>query len=208
MTSPSFWTNQIKKFSRDLLGFFFPPLCLYCEEKSDGKLLCAACAELLQLLNLTGRCPKCSGYCSGKCLKLCRPYKGLVAAMENVGPIRSLVREFENGKLPGLAKSLSSYLAVQWLKNDLEPPEVIVPFPRAWWEKMRRGYSPGELLAKELRRQFHVHKASIRDKHVLVVDTTLDTDRLAAFATKLQMELPKEVWGLCLFTKSTSGKPE
>lgn len=159
------------------------------------------CTEQIQLLDRTGRCPKCASYCQGRCLKLCRPYKELVATMENIGPIRSLVRELEKGKLPGLAKSLASYLVVQWLKNNLELPEVIIPFPRSRWETIRRGYSPSELLAKEMRKQLDVRKAPLADKRVMVVDTTLNPDRLAAFATQLQMEMPKEIWGLCVFVR-------
>ncbi len=192
----------IKNLWRSIFGLFFPPLCLHCEEKTDGALLCSSCTELLQLLDRTGRCPKCADYCKGKCLKLCLPYKELVVAMENEGPIRSLVRQLENGKLPGLAKSLASYLVVQWLKNNLTLPDVIVPFRRSRWEKMRRGYSPAELLAGELRQQLGVGKGSIAGKRVVVVDAVLTSEELAKFAAELQMDMPAEVWGLAVYTSS------
>ena len=196
----------IQRVRQSILGFFFPPLCLHCEEKTDGSLLCSSCTELLQLLDRAGRCPKCADYCKGKCLKLCLPYKELVVAMENEGPIRSLVRQFENGKLPGLAKSLSSYLVVQWLKSNLSMPDCIIPFRRSRWEKMRRGYSPAMLLAKELQRQLGVGKGALAGKRVVVVDTVLTSEELAKFATELQMELPQEVWGLSVYSlKSISG---
>ncbi len=197
---------KMNRVRQAILGLFFPPLCLHCEEKTDGALLCASCSELLQLLDRTGRCPKCADYCKGKCLKLCLPYKELVVAMENEGPIRSLVRQLENGKLPGIARTLSSYLVVQWLKNNLDVPDCIVPFRRSKWEKMRRGYSPAELLAKELQRQLGVGKGTVAGKRVVVVDTVLTSEGLAKFATELQMEMPAEVWGLCVYSlKSISG---
>ena len=149
--------NWLQRGSRILLNFVYPPLCLHCKAlvEESGKVLCLACSDLLMLIELEGKCPRCFSNRYSKVRRQCqdcsdRPsvISRIGAALEYVGPASTLVKGLKYGGKPHLAKGLGAYMAAQFLRLDVELPDFIVPVPQSFDRWITRGYNQSELLGK------------------------------------------------------------
>jgi predicted amidophosphoribosyltransferase len=112
-----------------LLEVLFPPLCWHCEQLTSlGQPLCSSCVKFFDLL----------------------PGAEPLIAFEGQGPPWTLMKALKSGKAPRLAKGLAGYMALQYLKNDLPLPDIIVPVPQSLSRSLQIGYNPSLLLAQHL----------------------------------------------------------
>lgn len=112
-----------------LKNLIFPPQCWHCNAP-DSHLLCESCKELLEVLPVD-------------------PSKPIVT-FEGRGPAWTLIKALKSGKAPKLAEGLAGYMVVQYLKNDLPLPDLIVPVPQSLFRSLQVGYNPSLLLAIHL----------------------------------------------------------
>jgi predicted amidophosphoribosyltransferase len=117
------------------MRWIYPPLCLHCQEETK-KLLCASCADLIQLA-----CPQESWS---------------HAAFENQDPPHSILREFQTGRRPELAKAMAGYMVFQLQRQNWPTPDLIVPVPQTLFQFFDRAYHPSLLLAQEIGYMLHL----------------------------------------------------
>ncbi len=152
----SSWIRGICLGAVDLV---YPPLCLHCSERAQGRgqLLCTSCVELLELLDPQQRCRTCfvelensrDGVCS-----LCRrqrpPFTAAGAAFAYVGPAAALVKRLKYGGQRHLAATAAAFLVAQIDQLGWALPDLIVPVPVPSVRRFFRGYNQSLLIAREL----------------------------------------------------------
>ncbi|HSX04754.1 MAG TPA: hypothetical protein VLG76_08515 [Rhabdochlamydiaceae bacterium] len=199
-----------------ILHLVYPALCIYCKELliSHQKLLCPKCTDLLTLLDAEQRCSKCFKESLLKVCKECqkRPshYLKLGACFEHFGPAAALTSEFTHRLY--LDQSLSSWLVVQMDKMAFPLPDLIVPFPHTFADKVLEGYNRAHLLAKRVGELYQCpvkdllgrtedHQfywrctADISDQIVLlVVETINEVETIAQCTEVIQEGFPKAIY--------------
>jgi ComF family protein len=114
---------------KKLLEVVFPPFCWHCNDPAVlSQPLCSSCIKLLDML----------------------PPADPLVTFEGQGPAWTLVKALKSGKAPRLAQGLAGYMALQYLKNDLLLPDLIVPVPQSFHRSLQVGYNPSLLLAQYL----------------------------------------------------------
>ncbi|MDB6081459.1 MAG: comF [Chlamydiia bacterium] len=137
---------------------FWPTLCIQCQEPiSSKKILCAPCLSELTTINPLSRCPRCFSDEIDNVGKICsscsekKPTVDYVASVfDYLGPAKKLVHELKYHDRPYLAKSLGSYLFLQFLELQWPEPDYIISVPQSFSRFLDRGYNQSELLAKEV----------------------------------------------------------
>lgn len=144
------WPERLKN---SLASLLFPPLCLHCEAVLDEKekLLCFLCQNTLELLEPFNRCPLCFGtyidtICK-RCIDHAPAWNQLIACFEYKNAARSLLLNFKYGDKPYLAKSLASFMLLQYNSYNLPLPDLITYIPQSFLRAMTRGYNQSKLLA-------------------------------------------------------------
>ena len=142
---------MLKNVLASASSLFFPSFCLQCEAPEE-KLLCTSCASQLELLDPTLRCKRC--FSQTRPCTICkeRPFSlsGIASSFSYYGPIKRILHAFKYEDQPYLAKSLASFLFLQWTRLSWPQPDVITFVPQHFLRTKMRGYNQSELLAKEL----------------------------------------------------------
>lgn len=112
-----------------LKNLIFPPQCWHCNAP-ETHLLCESCRGLLDILPIDSSKP--------------------IATFEGQGPAWTLIKALKSGKAPKSAEGLAGYMALQYLKNNLPLPDLIVPVPQSLFRSLQVGYNPSLLLAIHL----------------------------------------------------------
>lgn len=216
---------QLKKYTKKgcekLFSFLFPSLCLHCHEqvKETAILFCPACTPFFELIEPWCRCTRCFKeiHRPGVCLE-CRQKKRwsleVAAALEYIGPVTSFIHGLKYGRAPYLARAGASWMVLQWERLQWPQPEVIIPIPMPWMQKVSKGHDHASLLAKEIgkylqvpvmqplirfsdglpqgkkakkhRLQLDSKEFSLRQKQTIADKTVLLVDDLLATGTTLQ----------------------
>lgn len=178
----------------NLLHLLFPPTCLYCDADTGvvDRLLCEECLSLIELLEPHHRCRYCFALACTCRLRPVTVRRGIAVAA-CYGPIARLMGAYERGARPALAPLFASLIAWQWLRLDLPPPDCITTSPMPLFSRLKVGYSPNRLLAKEVGKILKVPIVShVVDKRVLLIGTQLAP--LLTYAEKLQIGFPREIY--------------
>ena len=138
-----------------VLDFIYPPLCLHCEEKvtTSGSLLCDTCGSLFELLSQKDQCPYCFAHEHNKnnpCQIRNSAIYRAAAALEYSGPAATLVKQLKYHRQSHIAKGLGAFLTTQFLSLNWPTPDIIIPVPQTFFQRVSRGYNHSELLAKAL----------------------------------------------------------
>jgi competence protein ComFC len=131
-------------------SLLFPSSCIHCHEELTGslKLLCSICLPQLELIDPKDRCPVC--FADGCiCSKLGpRSYKRLGCCFEYEGPQKSLLKALKYQDKPYLAKSLASFMLLQYEQLGWQLPDYITYIPQSFLRANLRGYNQSALLAE------------------------------------------------------------
>jgi competence protein ComFC len=142
----------------------FPPFCWECQVSLENtkNRFCKECSSLLYLLNIEGRCQGCFqiGCVPSKCLGYMWGCSGVASALEYNGPIMTLIKKFKYEKQFFLAKSLASWLVLQFNQLNWPDPDYVIPVPQGWLRRLERGYNQSALLAKEFVSILNIGKVS------------------------------------------------
>ncbi|SCA64142.1 Uncharacterized protein SCG7086_CF_00060 [Chlamydiales bacterium SCGC AG-110-P3] len=141
-----------------LLDFVYPAHCSACDARiHDGApSLCRSCAELLEMLDPSERCPTCFGEVAmegSSCLQcsLRSPlWDGRAAVFGYRDTAAAVVRQLKYGNKPYLASAAGAYMALQATRLEWPVPDVIIPVPIPWPRRLERGYNQSRLLAEAL----------------------------------------------------------
>lgn len=149
----------MKALLNSFLSLIYPPICLHCSDKLSLKetLLCAPCQELLTLIEKEHHCTRCFHEKSSKKLHACKncfskslSTVSIAAALEYMGPAKTLIKQLKYGDKPYLAKGLASFMAAQFIELEWPMPDLIIPVPQAFSRFLSRGYNQAELLGETL----------------------------------------------------------
>ncbi len=181
-------TNMCVRFLQEtvdsILSFLYPPLCLSCKAyTSHSHLLCENCIHELDLLQFDERCPMC--FCefetsTRNCLH-CEHIKPLwdfaAACFSYKDPIRQIILNLKYRNSPYLAKTLASFMCVQYLKLGWPTPDVIIDVPQTKLRTFERGYNQSKCLAKELAKFLQIPHESLLIKQGQTYPQTLLSKR-------------------------------
>ncbi len=204
---------MVSNFSRALLHFLYPPLCLHCHALLPQRipLLCSTCSEQMQLLSLEERCPTCCAplrkHRCERCQKRGSLIRYQIAALERVGPALTLVQD-----LRLTAPLLASLMAYQWLNGKTLLPDLLIPLPGAELLAQelstlfsvpllsclrKRWDGKGFLTEGVFRSTFRCHKkAPLSDRHILLIALTCSDAWLRSAALALQPFFPAQISSL------------
>lgn len=160
MRFPSPLTACIRHLHRSLLHLFYPSQCLHCHLPlhPHAPVLCSACASLLDLIPIEGRCKRCflleeqtmnRHYCS-QCNLTPPLYYRMAAAFDYEGPAATLVRALKYGGQTHLAEGMGAFLATQFEQLGWPLPDALVPVPLSPFRLWERRYNQSQLLAEVL----------------------------------------------------------
>ncbi len=143
---------SFKKILSECVQWIYPSLCLCCGRSLFvlGPLFCSVCLENLPLSEERKRCARCffelgKGGCQ-RCRSRRRVIGEQMAALEAVGPARSLLREVQKGERKAVAAA-ASLMVYQWLKRERPLPDGVVPLPLPWIKRLGAEGDPHRSLA-------------------------------------------------------------
>jgi len=146
----------LRDFSRDVVHFFFPPICTLCSDRlvESDQVICDRCRnEMTQILEpLCRRCGNPAVERSSDSCGLCRKIKPAFdcarAATFYRGPGEQLVRELKYNEHHELAPVMARLMFVCWQRRlAFESLDVVVPVPLHAVRLRERGFNQAELLA-------------------------------------------------------------
>jgi ComF family protein len=179
----------LREFSRDVVHFFFPPICTLCSDRltETDQVICDRCRhEMDQVLEpICRRCGKQverSTESCGLCKKMKPAFDCARAATVYRGPGEQVVREFKYHEHHELAPVMARLMFLCW-QNQLafESLDVVVPVPLHAVRLRERGFNQAELIATPLAELFQ--KPLVADAVVRVRPT--QTQTLLSFKERL-----------------------
>lgn len=150
------------------IDLLYPRLCLCCGEFLCGEepLFCRSCADQLEVIDSTTRCPLCfsseidrSDRLCSRCTRVPSALNRTVSVFDYLGPAATLVKKLKYGNQQHLAEGMAAYMAAQLLQSGVDLPDYLVPIPITWLRHFDRGYNQSLLLAEGM--------AKILDRPVL-----------------------------------------
>ena len=138
--------------------FLFPPVCLVCEQDTDGAPVCEECLSSIQVIE-RNFCQLCGkplerkrrSYVCAECVRKPLALSRVRAWARFTHPLDKLVYTFKYSRFSKLAGFFSRRLALL-VRGDglLSAADAIVPIPlhpaKGWW----RGYNQSKLLAQAI----------------------------------------------------------
>ena len=141
----------------------YPSFCLQCEEllPPEHANFCRGCAECLERILPSERCPFCflpksSATLCPRCRVFPLFFHGVASVFDYQGPAAMLIKKLKYGNLPLLASGMASFLVLQWLELNWPTPDIVVPVPQFFLRTLQRGYNQSELLAQEFSKQLQI----------------------------------------------------
>ncbi len=164
-----------KRVVRALLSLVFPPACEFCGESlawdsgrselcdgcRDGLLAAPSAARGCGAIPVRATCPRCAlpwRRTSGDRCHYCQRHGYRFDATLALGAYegrlrRAVIRMKRHAEYPltaAVGRMLGQRLRVDWAD---ELPDVVVPLPKHWWKRLRRGTNSAELLAESVGRE-------------------------------------------------------
>lgn len=219
------WSQHAQKCNKFHLmkvsDFFYPPLCLHCDEfVSEKSLLCEACAPFFDPLKPLERCFFCFKESQKRKCNECRKKKKskipLAAVWEPFGPVSSFIGKILTDPNPAFIKTATAFLALQFSKLNFPEPNLITTVPQYFLTRLTKGSHPQTLLAKSLSKtlsipfkqtlfktpltnQYRLKKnLDIENKNILIVDIFISSERMNQLTESLLDGDPNKVYGLGL----------
>ncbi len=78
------------------------------------------------------------------------PFKWVASAFEFTGVAASLIHQLKFVGRRELAKDLASWMVIQFVRQNIPLPDLIVPVPQSFARKLSRGYNQSFLIAQEI----------------------------------------------------------
>jgi len=149
----------LRDFSRDLLHFFFPPICTLCGDRlaASDQIICDRCRlEMTQILEpLCHRCGNPAVERTADSCRLCKKIKPAFdcarAAAFYRGPGELLVRELKYNEHHELAPVMARLMFLCWQRMlPFESFDAVVPVPLHPVRLRERGFNQADLIAAPL----------------------------------------------------------
>ncbi len=191
-----------------ILDLVYPPFCLFCRGRLQKGvyILCAGCQSELILLETEERCPLCfsSGIKKGRC-HVCKKKRPLLtrgaSAFAASSPASCLLKRVSKFGQTYLAEGLAAWMTIQFLHLHFPLPDLILPCPSSFLEKLFLGESFSSLAAKTIQKIFGKKKRAdtLEDKTILIIgDEMGEGCPLFSFASDLIKNRPKGIYALAL----------
>jgi predicted amidophosphoribosyltransferase len=209
------------------LDILYPPLCLHCQAQllKHIPLFCPECLDLISLIEVKERCTTCFGELGKKPCHRCihRPViiQRQIAACEGMGPEKTLLNVLYRGRREAILPA-AALMAYQWLQQKMPLPDLLIPLPISWGQKLRHGFDLHLLLAKEVGKLFSVpvhsalkrrfdrahfltagefrfqlisktRQASLTDKHCMLIAPHLDDALFRQAGAELKAFFPARI---------------
>lgn len=183
-----------------LLDFFYPPLCLSCQERSSTRFLCPNCWLFCALPDPVDRCRHCFEELDQRhdLCKRCRDEPALAATRAYVFDPASPAHYL------GLdaPEAMAGFAYIQWLQLEWPAPTALIPMPD------RDSISIGRALADLMEIPFiralafdGIYKEGRleEDEMLLLFDVSNFIDQIQKAAHSLADASPKKIYQLSLF---------
>jgi ComF family protein len=157
---PPLWSRWLRSGSVAAMDLLFPPQCTFCGSECPSQggqpLWCEACQRQL-VATTRPACPRCAMPCpehdaaTGPCphcrgLKL--RYDQARSVNQYQGPLREAVLKCKHARYEALAAGLGWQLAQRLKALPFDPPpELVVPVPMFWLQRLWRGANSAESMA-------------------------------------------------------------
>jgi hypothetical protein len=180
----------INKSLKEGFDIVFPKICIHCKKNGlSNNFFCELCLSTFDLLEKEDM----KSYPSIK-------YNAIIA-FDDIGPINTLYQELKKMALPLLAKVAASYMVCQFLKFEINLPDIVVPISENYSGiNYTHGISReiGKLINRPIKKMFsqisipfmsnfsYLRDSSLQDKKLLLVMTRIDEKK--AMEAILQLE--------------------
>ncbi len=154
-----------KNFFRNILDFFYPPICVGCEKEIEGwgggfALLCPHCYEKV-FTSALASCPKCHRpvpyFRKCKECKIKLNLERIRALGLYAPPFPGIIEEFKYKEKTKLAEVLGDALSLLLAYDPiLREGECLIPIPLHPAKMRERGYNQSELLAHQIEMRTHI----------------------------------------------------
>lgn len=141
---------------RSACSLLFETHCIHCEAElfEHCRLLCTNCFETLILLDPKTRCQSCfqpseDAICQS-CLLEAPCIVKLASCFDYDKVAKSLLIAFKYHDRPYLARSLASFMMIQYAQLGWDFPDLLTYVPQSFLRKLSRGYNQSKLLAETL----------------------------------------------------------
>lgn len=216
------YKNLLSDFLNSLSALIYPPLCLHCEEtlSIECKIFCTACFRQLEYINPKERCLTCftseientKRICTS-CLRKPSLFDRVLSPFDLIGPAETLFKNLHRGFLREVAGSL---MAKYLLDLKFPLPDLIIPLPQTFFERLNEGHSTSLYLAKQLSKilnrpykssfnfspfifKLNHERETIENKRVLLIgDLFYEGGEMQRYAQLLIEENPQSLYGLTL----------
>lgn len=148
--------SLLRDFSRDVLHFFFPPICTLCTDRltETEQVICDRCREDLARV-LEPICRRCGNPAVVRgcdtcpaCRKMKPAFDCARAATIYRGPGEQLVRELKYHERLELAPVMARLLVLAWERLlSFDPCDAVVPVPLHPARERERGFNQAERIA-------------------------------------------------------------
>lgn len=144
--------GRLRRLSRHVVDFFFPPVCANCDRV--GRLICKDCREAVAWLAqpLCMRCGRPTRTTVLRC-HACRtrpfPLRQIRAATLFAGPVPRIIHQFKYRGAFALAEPLADWMAEAWPQWQT-PVDLMLPIPLHCERERERGYNQSDLLVRQL----------------------------------------------------------
>lgn len=157
---------------RRIEAFFFPPLCIICDDPREEKnrWLCASCLnEIKKGIMLRNSCPQCG---QNRTLRTCTceicwdyPFERIVAFSDFTTPAQTILHHIKYRGKRNLAFYLGQICSTFNLPTGgSDDYDLVVPIPLHWLRKQHRGFNQAEWFARGL---FTENTRSVIDTGIL-----------------------------------------
>lgn len=200
--------SDSEKIVRHFYDFFFPRLCVYCEEKLsvDEHVFCSGCFQSLEEIE-PPVCEKCGAKIRGKRNKShctdCPPhpifFDYAASAYNYSNQIRAILRAIKyegREECADLAGKLMSAFFLQ--KSGQFHFDYIIPAPLHLFREFKRGYNQAELLARQVSRYSQINLLSrclVRVRSTIKQSMLTPENRLSNLKGAFFVEKPEIISG-------------
>ncbi len=190
---------MLKSIIKDILNFFFPPLCLICENLKEDKFFCKSCLELILRSKIHPPfCKKCGRSLKGHKCSIKLKYIDEVYAIFNYNDIiKELIESYKFRRYTKISEFFVPFV-IERIEKVLPPFDVIIPVPLHPSKERERGFNQNVLILESVKKIF---KINYRNDILIRLKPTRPQSRIKEFKKR-----EENVWDAFKVIKSNEVK--
>jgi len=145
------------KLLKEIFQFFFPSLCVICENLRESEFLCKSCLELILRARIHPPfCQKCGRNLKRhRCKKNLKYIDGVYAIFNYTDKIKDLIETYKFKRYKRLSEFFVPFI-VEHIEKFIPEFDVIIPVPLHPSRKRERGFNQIELILDGLHKRIDI----------------------------------------------------